>query len=120
MNIRQFGGSMYVIGADTIRALQIRFPLADVERELLLAGLWLEKNPASLPKKPLRFVENWLKKSSPRAPMIDIKRARWWTTEKATLEMGAKVGITPRGNESWAELRARIADRLNDEGRKSA
>jgi hypothetical protein len=120
MQIKKNDGSYYIIGADTIRALQIRFPLADVERELLLAGLWLEKNPASLPKKPLRFVENWLKKSSPRAPMIDIRKARWWQTEKSTLEMGAKVGITPRGNESWAELRSRIADRLNDDGRKSA
>jgi len=120
MQIKKNDGSYYIIGADTIRALQIRFPLADVERELLLAGLWLEKNPASLPKKPLRFVENWLKKSSPRAPMIDIRKARWFASEKGTLEMAAKVGITIKAGESWAELRAKIADRLNNDGRKTA
>jgi len=114
MNIRKHDGSLYVIGADTMRALQIRFPLADVERELLLAGLWLEKNPASLPKKPLRFVENWLKKSSPRAPMIDIRKARWWSSEKSTLEMANKIGLSPKGNETWEAFRARISDRLNE------
>jgi hypothetical protein len=120
MQIQKSDGTSYVLGTETIRALQLRYPLADVERELLLAGLWLEKNPASRPKKPLRFVENWLKKASPRAPMIDIKRARWWSTERSTLEMGSKVGINPRGNETWSELRQRISDRLNDNGRQSA
>ena len=42
----------------------------------------------------------------------------WWSTEQATLEMGRTVGINPRGNETWSELRARIADRLSQ--RKSA
>src|SRR6266571_382731 len=114
MHIQKIDGTQYVIGADTIRALQLRYPLADVERELLLAGLWLEKNPASRPKKPLRFVENWLKKASPRAPMIDIKRARWWSSEKSTLEMANKVGLAPQGNETWEAFRSRISDRLNE------
>ena len=108
----------YEFAPDIVKALQNRFPLANVERELLAAGLWLAKNPASIPKRPLRFLENWLKKSSPKAPMIDIKRANWWSTEQGTLEMGKSVGINPRGNETWAELRQRISDRLSD--RKSA
>lgn len=108
----------YELTPDLIRALQIRFPLADVEREILLANLWLAKNPSRRPARPLRFVENWLKKASPKAPMIDMKRARWWATEQATLEMGKSVGVNPRGNETWAELRSRIADKLSE--RRSA
>jgi hypothetical protein len=102
----------YTITPDLVKALQIRFPLANVERELLLANLWLEKNPASVPKRPLRFIENWLKKTSPKAPMIDIKRAQWWTSEKATNEMASSVGLVARGNETWSEFRARISDAL--------
>ena len=108
----------YELSTDIIRALQIRFPQANVEQELLLANLWLAKNPASRPKRPLRFVENWLKKCSPKAPLIDLKRAQWWATEKATLEMGKSVGLAPRGNETWAEFRQRISDRRSQ--RRSA
>jgi hypothetical protein len=102
------------LSTDIIRALQIRYPLANVERELLLAKLWLEKNPASRPKRPLRFVENWLKKCSPKTPLLDLKRVKWWETEAQTLEMGKSVGLAPRGHETWAEFRARISDKLSE------
>ena len=108
----------YEIQPDIIRALQIRFPAANVERELLLCALWLEKNPARRPRKALRFVENWMKKVSPKAPMIDIKRAQWWASESATTQMAESLGMKARGNETWAEFRARIADRLAE--RKTA
>jgi hypothetical protein len=34
----------------------------DVDRELQLMALWLEKNPARRPVKPIRFAEKWLDK----------------------------------------------------------
>jgi len=103
---------MYELSDETARALQIRFPLANVERELLLAALWLEKNPSRRPAKPLRFIENWLKKCSPKAAIVDLKTTQWWATEAGTVAMAGKLGMMARGTESWPEFRARIADKL--------
>ena len=105
---------MYEVKADIVRALAIRFPLANVERELLLAALWLEKNPASRPAKPLRFIENWLRKVSPKAAMVDIKAVQWWSTESATNAMAAKLGMSARRDETWSEFRSRIAAKLRE------
>jgi hypothetical protein len=117
MKIPTYHGS-YDLASDSIRALQIRFPLANVERELTLACYWLEKNPASRPKKPLRFLENWMKKCSPRAPIVDMKRVKWWESESGTLEMQKQLDLPGKKGESWAELRNRIAMALDQ--RRSA
>src|SRR5262245_50868238 len=46
-----------------IRAgLYVKFRGVDVQNELALMCLWLAKNPSVRPKRPIRFIENWLKK----------------------------------------------------------
>jgi len=40
----------------------------DVDRELALAALWLEKNPSRRPKNVLRFLEAWLQKCNGVGP----------------------------------------------------
>ena len=99
-------GSDYELSTDTVRALQIRFPHAQVEREVLLAGYWLEKHPRRRPTRPLQFLENWLSKASPKAAMIQVDK--WWETEQGTLDKAFVLDIKARPNETWAELRARI------------
>ena len=101
---------MSEISPETIRALQIRFPIANVERELLLYNLWLQKNPARRPVLLLRGVENWLKKSSPKAALVSV--GKWWETEQGTLDMAGKVGVKPSPRDSWPELRAKIREKL--------
>jgi hypothetical protein len=80
---------------------------------LILASYWLEKNPSRRPRKPLRFIENWLSKASPRAAMVQVNK--WWETEAATNEMAAKMGMKAKGNEGWPEFRARIAAKIRSQ-----
>lgn len=56
-------GGPFDVTAEIRAGLYVRYRGVDVQNELALMALWLAKNPASLPLKPLRFVENWLKKS---------------------------------------------------------
>ncbi len=46
-----------------LQAWMIRFPTVDLRREWPLMVLWLAKNPAKKPKNPIRFIENWLKRT---------------------------------------------------------
>ena len=96
----------YELSASTLKALAIRFPHAQVEREVTLAAYWLEKNPARRPAKPLRFLENWLGKASPKAAMVQVNK--WWESDSGTTEKAAALGMKLKMGESWAELRARI------------
>lgn len=103
---------MVELSPDTLRALQLRYPLCNVTDQLTLYAYWLEKNPSRRPVRALRGVENWLKKCSPKAPLVDVNAAKWWTNETATLEMARRVGIAPKPGEEWSRLRARIREKL--------
>lgn len=46
-----------------LQAWLIRFPTVDLRREYPLMVLWLAKNPAKKPKNPIRFIENWLRRT---------------------------------------------------------
>ncbi len=52
----------YLIPAHVRTGLYAKYRGIDVDRELQLMALWLEKNKASRPTNPIRFCENWLKK----------------------------------------------------------
>ena len=105
---------MSELSPDVIRGLQLRYPLCNVPDQLLLYNLWLQKNPARRPKRLLRGVENWLKKASPKAPMVDLTAARWWSSEQNTLVMAHRLGLTPKPGEEWPKLRERIRERLSE------
>ena len=105
MQIPTKSGS-YELSTNTIAALKIRFPMAQVERELVLAVYWLERHPTRCPAKPLRFIENWLGKASPKAAMVRVNK--WWESESGTTEQASALGLKLKAGESWAELRARI------------
>jgi hypothetical protein len=101
----------YEFTPDILATLQYRYPLANVEREVLLAGLYLAKWRSKRPTNALRFMENWLKRASPKAPAAV---AGWWTNEVSTVAMGAKLGLTARPRESWGEFRGRIRKSLQE------
>lgn len=58
----------YEIPNEVVGGLYAKYRGIDVHRELQLMALWLAKNPASLPAKPIRFIENWLRKQQARTP----------------------------------------------------
>ena len=85
---------------EIIRALQHKFNGVDVELELCRCVLYLAKNPARELKKPLRFVENWLKKCKPK--LVDVSKKSVFSQQEL-LKRGQ-----PRPGESWEEFAMRI------------
>jgi hypothetical protein len=90
-----------------IAALCVKWPTKQVDRELSLMLLYLERRKAMRPVNGWRFIDNWLKKSPDVvAPLPRV--AAWWATEQRTLNQGAGLGMTPRPGESIHEYRERI------------
>ena len=63
-----------VISAETIMALEAKYPTMIVGVELAKMHLWLLNNPSRRPVKVLRFVESWLKRAKPAGNVVTISR----------------------------------------------
>lgn len=57
--------SEYELSPDDIAGLRAKYPRADIERELALAHLWLQRNKSRRPANVWRFLDAWLRKASP-------------------------------------------------------
>ena len=82
------------LSADTIAALQTRYPTKDVARELQLAHLWLLEHERRRPKRIYAFLRNWLARSPDVRRPAPINSA-WWTTPEATMRQGEAMGVAP-------------------------
>ena len=102
------------LSTEVIRGLELRYPQVKVADELALMALWLAKNPSQRPKRVIRFVENWLKKSRPRLRAVPKQVSAWWTSEAGTMEQARLLGLSARPGEDMAQFRKRIGDQLRE------
>ncbi len=89
-----------------LQAWLIRFPTADLRREHPLMCLWLAKNPKKLPRNPIRFIENWLKKVQADAVrnLAEESKRGQVTAER----VGAMYNVTARPGESQEQFNRRV------------
>lgn len=102
----------YELSEEIITGLCLRYPNVNVREQLALMALWLAKNPSRAPKRPIRFVENWLKKSTPKLRAVPKIVPAWWQSDSDTLKQGELVGVKPRPGEEMHEYRKRIRERM--------
>lgn len=100
------------ISDEIIAGLSLRYPNTNVRDQLALMALWLAKNPARNPKRPLRFIETWLKKSSPRLKAVPKIVPAWWQSDEGTAKQAALLGLTAKRGEEMHEFRRRIAAKM--------
>jgi hypothetical protein len=99
----------YELSEEVIRGLELRYPnVKNVRDQIALAALWLARNPARKTKRPLRFVENWLKKSQPKLRAVPQKIPGWWTTDEGTLRQAAILGLSAKRGEEMRAFRERV------------
>lgn len=48
----------------------------------------------------------------PEPKREQVREQQWWLSEKATIEKGRELGLSPRGGEDWYQFRARIRGAL--------
>lgn len=99
---------------EVLRGLELRYPQVAVKDQIALMALWLAKNPARRPKRVLRFVETWLRKSTPKLRAVPKQVAAWWTSEAGTMEQARLLGLSARPGEDMAQFRKRIADKMRE------
>ena len=99
---------------EVVRGLELRYPQVNVRDQISLMALWLSKNPSRRPKLVIRFVETWLRKSTPRLKAVPKQVAAWWTSEAGTMEQARLLGMSARPGEDMAQFRKRIADRMRE------
>ena len=90
------------LSADTVKALQVRFPTRNVTDELLKAHLWLERYPKRRPVSIWRFLDNWHDKAPATVRPPTVVHA-WWATPERTVQQGFALGLQARPGESLAE-----------------
>jgi hypothetical protein len=95
-----------------IKGLSLRYPNTNVEEQMALMALWLAKNPSREPKRPIRFIENWLKKASPKLRAVPKIVPCWWQSDGGTLEQARMVGLSARPGEEMGQFRERIRERM--------
>lgn len=96
----------YAIRDVLIQAWKIKYPTVDFQREYPLMVLWLEKNPSKTPKNPIRFIENWLKKTHATAlrNLTETGKRAQVTAER----VGAQYKVTPNPGESQEAFNRRV------------
>ena len=93
-----------------IGGFKAKYPhIQDMDAELAKMHLWLHRNPARHPSKPFIFVENWLKKLTPKMIKLHIA-AGGKLSEHELIAAGQRLGIVARPGESWVSLAKRIGD----------
>ncbi len=89
-----------------LQAWMTRFPGADLRREFPLMVLWLAKNPAKLPKNPIRFIENWLKRTQEWAvkDLAEESKRGAATAER----IGERFHVQPQPGETQEAFNRRV------------
>jgi hypothetical protein len=101
------------ISPEIIAGLKLRYPnVKSVDNELSLMALWLAKNPSRFPKRPIRFIENWLKKSTPKLAAVPKRIPAWWQSDAGTMQQAAILGLEARPGEDMHQFRERIRARM--------
>lgn len=97
---------------EVINGLELRYPNANVRNELSLMALWLAKNPASRPKRLVRFCENWLKKASPKLRAVPKIVPQWWQSDEGTMAQARILNMQPRPGEEMRQFRDRLMAKM--------
>jgi hypothetical protein len=97
----------FALSEQLIAAFQAKYPAVQVREQILIASLWLERNPSRRPTKPLRFLDTWLKKHIP-VPGMRPTIAAMVPDQNTLLAEGQKRGILPHPGESWAQYQGRL------------
>ncbi len=89
-----------------LQAWLIRFPTVDLRREHPLMCLWLAKHPAKKPRNPIRFIENWLKRTQKQAvrDLAEAGKRGQVTAER----VGAMYNVEPRPGEAQEHFNRRV------------
>ncbi len=96
------------ISDEVVRGLELRFPKTNVKDQLSLMALWLAKNPSRAPKRVLRFVETWLKRSQPKLRAVPQRIPGWWTTDEGTMKQAGILGMQAKKGETMSDFRTRL------------
>lgn len=96
------------ISDEVISGLQLRYPNANVREQLSLMALWLAKNPSRRPKRVMRFVETWLKRSQPKLKAVPKIIPAWWQSDSGTMQQAALLGVKPKPGEEMRQFRERV------------
>jgi hypothetical protein len=107
---------MLIAGMDItpgiVAGLKLRYPNAKVEQDLALMELWLAKHPKRALKRPIRFIENWLKKSTPKLAAVPKRIPVWWQSDAGTMQQATVLGMEARPGEEMHQFRERIRARM--------
>jgi hypothetical protein len=89
-----------------LQAWMTRFPTVDLRREWPLMVLWITKNPAKKPKNPIRFIENWLK----RTHANELRNLEETSKRGAASaeRVGSRYGCTPQPGETQEAFNRRV------------
>jgi hypothetical protein len=102
---------------ELVRGLKLRYPnVKSIDDELDGIALWLAKNPAraSKIKRPIRFLENCLKRKNPKIAARPKLIPAWWTSDDGTMKQAAIVGLHARPGEEMSQFRNRIMEKMRE------
>lgn len=102
------------ISDEVISGLSLRYPQTNVREQLSLMALWLAKNPSRRPKRVMRFVETWLKKSSPKLRAVPKIIPAWWQSDSGTMAQAALLGVKPKPGEEMRQFRERLMAKVKE------
>ncbi len=89
-----------------IKAWRANWPAVDVELELARMHLWLMKNAARRPVRPIRFIETWFKRCKPK--MVNLTVVDGKVSERELMMQGKAKGVHARPGETYAEFERRV------------
>lgn len=98
------------ISPEALRGLAVKWRGVNVEDQLALMALWLERHERQRPANIWRFIDNWMRKVKPVKPLLAEVEKAWWTSDQKTTAYGTHVGINARPGESMSEYRERLFD----------
>lgn len=96
------------LSPEALRGLAVKWPGVNVEDQLALMALWLERHEKRRPVSIWRFIDAWLRKVAPKKPVLEPIERAWWTTPEKTLAYGKHVGVEPRRGEEMNNYRERL------------
>lgn len=100
------------ISEEVISGLQLRYPQTNVREQISLMALWLAKNPSRRPKRVIRFVETWLKRSQPKLRAVPKIIPAWWQSDEGTLAQAKLLGMEAKRGEEMRAFRERVMARM--------
>lgn len=102
------------ISEEVIAGLCLRYPNTNVRDQLALMALWVAKNPSRAPKRVLRFVETWLKRSSPKLRAVPKIVPAWWQSDEGTMAQARLLGMSAKRGEEMRQFRERVAAAMRE------